>query len=182
MKNVSPNITYGEAVASATAKSRGISNVPNETQWYNMKYVALHIFEVVRLKFGGKPIKVTSFFRCLLLNQAVGGSGTSQHVCGEALDMDGDVYGSPSNKQIFDYIKDNLLFDQLICEGIVDGQIAWVHCSLKQPGNGINRKQVLFMYHSKNGKTVPSNTPGAKKVYEAYSEIRYKELVYHKAT
>lgn len=159
---ISPHISYAEAVASATAKSRGIDNTPPASVLSTMKYTAEKIFEPVRKHFG-KPIKVSSFYRSPVLNKAIGGSGTSQHCLGEALDMDGDTYGSPTNKQIFEFIRDNLSFDQLIVEGITGGKIAWVHCSIKKSGN---RSQILFMY-KKNGKTV----------YEPYSNKRYIELV-----
>lgn len=172
--NISAHVSWGEATASATAKARGISNVPEIAIIQNMKHVAENIFEKVRSHFG-QPIKVTSFYRSPGLNKAIGGSATSQHCKGEAMDLDGDVYGSPSNRQIFEFIRDNLMFDQMIIEGIVDGQIAWVHCSLKKTGN---RKEIKFMYHSKNGKVVPSGTPGAKKIYELYTPERYKALVY----
>ncbi len=174
MLNISPHITWGEATSSATAKQRGILNIPEAAIVQNMKVVADGIFEKVRAYFNA-PIKVTSFFRCGALNRAIGGSDTSQHVKGQALDMDGDVYGSPSNVQIFEYIRDNLVFDQMIIEGIVDGKIAWVHCSLTR---GVNRNSILFMYYSKNGKTVPAGTPGCKKIYEAYSLERYHQLIY----
>jgi len=162
VQNISDHITWGEAISSPTAKQKGISNVPDDNTLQNMKHVATNIFEKVRMHFG-KPIKVTSFYRSAALNVAIGGSSTSQHVKGQALDMDGDVYGSPSNKEIFEYISKNLVFDQLIIEGIVKGSIAWIHCSLTK---GTNRKQILFMY-SKNGKNV----------YEAFTETRYRELV-----
>lgn len=176
MNPISEHITYAEAIGSATAKSRGIANVPNPEQLENMRYWAKMIFEPTRKALGGRAISVSSFFRSPKLNVAIGGSLTSQHAKGEAGDMDGDVYGFPSNKNIFEYIKDNLLFDQLICEGIIDGQISWVHSSIKR--TGVNRNEVLFMYHIKDGKTVPSGTLGAKKVYEPFSDARYRQLVY----
>jgi len=163
MENISKNITYGEAVSSATAKSRGISNIPNETILKSMKYVAENIFEKVREHFK-KPIKITSFYRSSKLNVAVGGSKTSQHCSGEAIDMDGDVYGSPSNKEIFEFIRDNLEFDQLIVEGIHDFNMDWVHCSLKKSNN---KKQILLMFKNKDNKSV----------YEKYSLERYNELI-----
>ncbi len=164
MENISKHITYGEAVTSITAKSKGISNIPSADVLENMKHVAENIFEKVREHFA-KPIKVSSFFRSAALNKAIGGSATSQHVLGEAMDMDGDVYGSPSNKEIFEYIKANLVFDQIIVEGIQDGMIAWVHVSLKRKGT--NRKQILFMYKNDKGETI----------YENFSETRYKKLI-----
>lgn len=162
MENISTNITWGEATASATAKAKGIINVPDAATIKRMKLTATMIFQKVRDHFG-KPLKVTSFYRSPALNKAIGGSTTSQHCLGEAIDMDGDVYGSPSNKQIFEFIRDNLTFDQLIVEGIYNRNIAWIHASYKTTGN---RNKIMFMY-VRNGKTV----------YENYSLKRYKELV-----
>lgn len=161
MENISEHITYGEATNSPTAKAKGIKNVPDATTLKRMKLVAVNIYEKVMAALG--PAYISSFYRSPDLNVAIGGSKTSSHPRGEALDMDGDVYGSPSNKQIFEYIRDNLEFDQLIIEGITDGKMAWVHCSYKETGN---RKNILFMY-KKNGKTI----------YEAYTDDRYKELI-----
>jgi zinc D-Ala-D-Ala carboxypeptidase len=111
----------------------------------------------------GKSIRVSSFFRSAALNVAIGGSKSSQHVKGQALDMDNDGTSGPSNKQIFEYIRDNVKFDQLIVEGINDGVMAWVHCSYSTLKN---RGEILFMY-----------TANGKKVYEAYSPARYKALI-----
>ena len=162
MENISEHISYKEATYSPTAKAKGINNTPDEDVLKRMKLVAVNIFEKVRNHFG-KAIYISSFYRSPKLNVAIGGSETSSHPRGEALDMDGDVYGSPSNKQIFEYIRDNLKFDQLIIEGITDGKMAWVHCSYKETGN---RNQILFMYKD-NGQTV----------YENYTLSRYQKLI-----
>lgn len=161
MENISDHISYKEATYSPTAKAKGIKNEPSADVLKRMKLVAVNIYEKVRAALG--PAYISSFFRCADLNVAIGGSKTSAHVNGEALDMDGDVYDSPTNKEIFEYIRDNLKFDQLIIEGVEDGKMAWVHCSYKATGN---RNQILFMYKDK-GKTV----------YEPYSLARYKKLI-----
>jgi zinc D-Ala-D-Ala carboxypeptidase len=161
---VSEHLTLGEATISGTAKSLGINNTPSKDVLEVMKHTAVNIFEKVRAHFGGRPIYVSSFYRAPEVNKAIGGSATSQHCKGEAMDLDGDVYENASNKQIFEFIRDNLQFDQLITEGVAGGKIAWVHVSLKKTGN---RKQISFMYKS-SGKTV----------YEPYTAQRYKQLVY----
>lgn len=163
MEAISAHITYAESIASDTATKNHIDNTPSSEVLLAMKYVATEIFEKVRNHFG-TPIKVSSFFRCRVLNITIGGAANSQHVKGEAIDMDGDTYGNPTNKQIFEFIKDNLQFDQLIIEGITDGKMAWVHCSKSQVTP--NRNQILFMY-KKDGKTI----------YEPYTHKRYLELV-----
>ena len=136
---VSKNISYKEATHSTTAKRLGIDNTPNAEQFSNMVYVAENVFQPVREHFG-VPIYVSSFFRSEALNKAVRGSSSSTHTKGEAMDLDADVYEGVTNAQIFEYIKNNLEFDQLIWEFGTDENPAWVHVSLSKRNN---RKQVL---------------------------------------
>jgi hypothetical protein len=136
---VSKNISYKEATHSTTAKRLGIDNTPNAEQFSNMVYVAENVFQPVREHFG-VPIYVSSFFRSEALNKAVRGSSSSTHIKGEAMDLDADVYEGVTNAQIFEYIKNNLEFDQLIWEFGTDENPAWVHVSLSKRNN---RKQVL---------------------------------------
>ena len=86
MENISKNITYAEAIHSNTAKRKGIDNTPNIKQVETMKLTAEKIFEPLR-EFVGGPIKVNSFFRSPELNEAIGGSKTSQHCKGQAIDI-----------------------------------------------------------------------------------------------
>lgn len=145
---ISKNITLREATHSNTATRKGIDNMPNETQIQSMRYVAENIFQPVREHFN-KPIRINSFFRCVELNKAIGGSSSSQHCKGEAIDVDG--LGGLTNKEIFDYIRENLDWDQLINEfPDENGEPSWVHFSFK--ANGKNRKQVLKAYKV-NGRT-----------------------------
>jgi len=137
--NISKYITLAEATTSQTAVRKNIPNIPNEKELENMKHVAVNVFDKVREHFG-KPIRVSSFFRCLRLNNAVGGSKTSQHIKGMAIDMQGT--NGLTNAEIFHYIKDNLEFDQLIWEYGTEQEPAWVHVSLVK---GKNRKQVLYI-------------------------------------
>lgn len=139
---ISEHISFTEATKSRTAIKYNINNKPSDFVLSKMKYVAKNIFEKVREHFG-VPIAVTSFFRSKKLNDKIGGSSTSQHVKGEAMDLDADVFGLITNKDIFDYIKDNLEFDQLIWEHGSRKEPAWVHVSLKKTGN---RKNILVAY------------------------------------
>lgn len=132
--NVSEHITYGEAVKSQTATRKGIDNTPNEKELEAMRLVAEKIFEPVRNHFG-IPIGVSSFFRSKKLNRAIGGSKSSQHCKGEAIDIDADIYGGVTNLQIFEWIRDNLTFDQLIKEYGTENDPAWIHVSYKKTGN-----------------------------------------------
>ena len=134
MNYISQHITYNEATNSATATRKGIDNSPNMEQRFNMSLVADKVFEPVRNHFN-VPIYINSFFRCAKLNKAVGGSRTSQHMEGMAIDMRGS--NGVTNKMIFDYIKDNLEYDQLINEY----NYRWVHVSFTTKRK--NRKQIL---------------------------------------
>jgi len=145
---ISVHCSYNEAIKSNTAIRRDIDNVPNHNQLANMIHVAEEVFEPVRKALGNKSIQINSFFRSVELNKAIGGSSTSQHCSGEAMDLDGDNTGV-DNKKIFDYIKDGLVFDQLIWEFGNKDKPAWVHVSRKLNGN---RRQSLQAY-KENGRT-----------------------------
>ena len=148
MEKISKNITYNEAVHSNTAKRKGIENTPNENQIAAMMTIAEMIFQPLRSYVGG-PIKITSFFRSPELNQAIGGSKSSQHCKGQAMDLD-DVYGYKTNAEMFDYIRENLDFDQLIWEFGDDNNPNWIHVSYVDKQE--NRNRCLKAY-KKNGKT-----------------------------
>ena len=148
MEKISKNITYNEAVHSNTAKRKGIENIPNENQIAAMMTIAEMIFQPLRSYVGG-PIKITSFFRYPELNQAIGGSKSSQHCKGQAMDLD-DVYGYKTNAEMFDYIRENLDFDQLIWEFGDDNNPNWIHVSYVDKQE--NRNRCLKAY-KKNGKT-----------------------------
>lgn len=132
-ENISEHISYLEATNSPTALKLGINNNPDEATLERMKLVAKECFEKVRA-FYGKPIKVNSFYRSPELNKAVKGSKTSQHVKGEAIDL--SAGSKEQNKILFDWMRLNLDYDQLIWE---NGGV-WIHVSYKSKGN---RKQVL---------------------------------------
>lgn len=140
---ISENITYAEAFKSQSAVRHKIKNTTNDPEILkNMKHVAENVFEKIRAHFG-KPIGISSFYRSPELNKIIGGSPTSQHTTGEAIDIDADIFGGLTNKEIFDFVKDNLEFSQLIWEYGNSKNPAWVHVSLKR--NGKNRKQILYI-------------------------------------
>ena len=138
---LSKHLSLAEVVRSETAKRRGISNMPTAAHIANFKLLAEKVFEPIRTHFG-KPIHISSGYRSEALNKAIGGSLTSQHCSGEAIDidMDGSSNGV-TNKMVFDYIKDNLNFDQLIFEFGTDSAPDWVHVSYESTGK--QRKQIL---------------------------------------
>jgi zinc D-Ala-D-Ala carboxypeptidase len=135
MENVSKHISYIEATQSQTAVKLGINNNPDKTQLEAMQLVAEKCFEPLRVWYG-KPININSFFRSDLLNRAVKGSLTSQHKKGEAIDI--DAGSKEENKKLFEWIKANLIFDQVINEY----DYSWVHVSYS---NKKNRKQILII-------------------------------------
>ena len=136
---ISKHISLREAIESYTAKRKGIENIPNEYQLTNMVALAENVFEPLR-KWVGGPIKVNSFFRSEELNKAIGGSSKSQHCEGRAIDLD-DVYGHRTNSEMYEYIKKNLDFDQLIWEFGNDENPDWIHVSyISEEGN---RKRCL---------------------------------------
>ena len=126
----------------------GSVNIPNDDQLHFMEIIAEKIFEPLRVYVGG-PIKITSFFRCPELNTAIGGSKTSQHCKGQAMDID-DVFGYKTNAEMYHYIKENLNFDQLIWEFGDDENPAWVHVSYVSDEK--NRNRCLKAY-KEDGKT-----------------------------
>lgn len=138
---LSEHLDLSEVVRSETAKRKGISNMPTDEHIRNFKLLAERIFEPIRNHFR-VPIHISSGYRSKALNDAIGGSLTSQHCSGEAIDidMDGSSNGV-SNVDVFNFIKSNLEFDQLIWEFGTDKAPDWVHVSYESSGK--QRKQVL---------------------------------------
>lgn len=126
--------TIAELCRSITADRLGISNRCNQEHVVNLTVLVNNVLDPLR-EWYGKPITINSSFRCPALNKAVKGSNTSQHMTGQAADIDtGD---RQQNKLLFEYIRKNLPFDQLIDES----NFAWVHVSFR--ADGMNRNQVL---------------------------------------
>jgi len=147
MERISDHISYSEAVYSATAKRNGIKNKPTKKQIENMQIVAEKIFEPLRQWVGG-PIKINSFFRNKATNAAVGGSSSSMHCQGLAIDLD-DIHGYKTNAEMFYYICENLEFDVAIWEFGDDENPSWVHVSYRPDAN---RGKMLKAVKS-NGRT-----------------------------
>ena len=127
--------SINELTNSSTATQKRIGNRPNKEQESNLIGLIENVLDPLRELYG-KPIIVSSGFRCNDLNMAVGGAKTSQHMNGEAA----DIYTGTreGNKIIFDLIQKNLNFDQCIDEKDYN----WIHVSYKKSGN---RKQVLHI-------------------------------------
>lgn len=145
---ISKHITYKEAIRSNTATRLNVKNIPDDYQISNMELIAKEIFEPLRSWVGG-PVKINSFYRNKELNLAIGGSQQSQHCEGRAIDLD-DTFRHKTNAEMYNYIKENLNFDQLIWEFGDENNPDWVHVSYVSEDQ--NRNRCLIAY-KKNGKT-----------------------------
>ena len=126
-----------EFVKSNTAARLGINNNPSEDVKKNIELLVEKILDPLREKFG-KPIIVTSGYRCKELNKAVRGAAKSQHMSGEAADIRTVEDSKSANKELFNLIIElGLPFDQLINEHDYD----WVHVSYGKR----NRRMILKM-------------------------------------
>lgn len=137
-------LTYAEAIKSQTAIRKGIRNLPTLEQYNNMVTVYVKLYEPLCRHFG-KKLPVSSFFRSVALNKAVGGSATSAHCNGQAIDIDCDgLLNGPTNNELFAWASTHLEYDQLIKEAPdpVTGVAAWIHLSFRA---GNNRRQRLVM-------------------------------------
>lgn len=125
---LSAHLELSEVTRSDSAKRNGISNIPTPEHIENFKLLAKNVFEPIREHFG-VPIRISSGYRSKELNDKTkGASKTSDHCFGRAIDIDNDGT-SITNKQIFNFIKDNLKYKQLIFEFGTDENPAWVHVS-----------------------------------------------------
>ena len=136
--NLTRNITLEELTTSQTATRLKINNTPTPEIIENLKVVAAQV-QKVRDHFV-KPLIISSGYRSEKLNSAIGGARNSQHTKGEAIDIQST--NGYTNADIFNYIKNNLDFDQLIWEYGTRKEPKWVHISYKKSGN---RKQILYV-------------------------------------
>ena len=127
--------TIKELTKSDTAKKHGISNTPNSQAKQNLENLVNFVLDPLREAYG-KPIVVTSGYRCNKLNQLIGGSKTSQHCTGQAADICSSIGTKEENEKLFNLILElKLPFDQLINEHDFD----WIHISYA------NRNMVLHL-------------------------------------
>jgi len=148
MEKISKHISYHEGTYSRTGERRDLDNTPSKEQLKCMKEVSENLFEPLREWVGG-PIKINSFFRGEPVNTAIGGSKKSQHMKGQAIDID-DTFGHKTNAEMYHYIKDNLDFDQMIWEFGTDKNPNWLHISWVS--HRPNRKK-LTIAKKVNGRT-----------------------------
>lgn len=143
---MSKYFTFGEMIKSNTAVRYDIDNEPDEEQIQNLKNLCNNVLDPIREGLGS-PVIISSGFRSHLLNVKIGGSPTSQHVKGEAADLDVVGYNTT---QVFEWIvlESNIIWDQIIWEY---GHNGWVHISYT---NRYMNRQLITTAKSKNGRTV----------------------------
>ena len=139
--------TIAELSASNTAKARGLDNTPDQEAVANLQNLVDYLLDPLREMYG-KPITVTSGYRSPKVNSAVGGSSTSEHRYGMAADI--SLPSKAENKKLFELIRDNFVFGQLIDEK----DFAWVHVSF-------NPKRMRNQVLRYNGSTYTVLSDGA---------------------
>lgn len=137
MTHISPDFTLEELCASQTARARNLRNIPSTQEICNLCALTHHVLQPLRT-WWSRPITIGSGYRTPALNRAVGGVPDSQHTRGQAADLciDGDMEKA---RAWFNYIRDNLPFDQLILEHNAKGT-HWIHVSYHPTHN---RHQVI---------------------------------------
>ncbi len=140
------NFSLIELTSSETAVRKGIDNTPSADVIANLKYLCENVMQPLR-EWYGKPINITSGYRSPKLNKAIGGSSTSDHCLGCAIDF---TLPKEDYKKVFKWIKENCTFYQLIWEMGNDEAPQWIHVSFRVV---INRKQVLKAYKNTFGQT-----------------------------
>jgi hypothetical protein len=149
MESISRYVDRWEVTQSDTAKRKGVSNEPTPEHLENLKVTCKNIHTPIREHFG-VPIYISSAYRSSALNKAIKGSANSDHCKGRALDLDQDGRGTGvTNKEVFDFVVDNLEFDQCIWEFGDDKNPGWVHIGYRE---GANRGQILRAVRGANGK------------------------------
>lgn len=150
MMRLSQHFCLEEFTRSEVARLHGINNVPDMAQIENMTALCYNILEPVRKHFK-RPVNIKSGFRSARLNKAIAGSPNSQHMKGEAVDIEID---GTRNAEIWEYIYGNLPFDQLIAEQIdrFDGSEGWIHVSYRRTGE--QRKDAISYLGKRDGKHV----------------------------
>jgi putative chitinase len=141
---LSEHVTLAEVTKNKTATLNGLDNTPTPEHLENLKKVLENIFEPLRKGRGGNPIYISCGYRGAAVNaKTKGASKTSFHCTGHALDLDADVFGKMTNKDIFYYIKDNLNYSELIWEHGTKENPDWVHVAFAE---GDSSKETLRAY------------------------------------
>lgn len=136
--NLTQNFTINELTYSVTANANKIDNRPSIQVIANLKALCENVLQPLR-DYLGCPVKVTSGFRCAVLNKKIGGTKNSQHLYGQAADF---IVPQKNLKDVYNYIKLNLPYDQLLFEYTKSDK--WIHVSYRTDGH--NRKQAIENY------------------------------------
>ena len=136
---LSEHFTLSEMTRSDTAERNHIDNTPSQEVIDNLRALCRNVLEPARVAFG-QPIYITSGYRCPALNAKVGGQPTSQHLRGEAADL--QVKGVRNIRHLYNAIRDHGVFDQLLFESNKAGA-KWIHVSYTSYGN---RRQAIDNY------------------------------------
>jgi len=144
------NFSLAELTKSQTAERMGIENNPNEDETENLRILCERVLQPVRDHFN-HTVTISSGFRNIILSQKIGSSAKSQHCAGEAADF--EIFGTPNN-EVADWIKENLMFDQLILEFFTPGQpnSGWVHVSYKKEINSNRKEYLMAIKNPESGK------------------------------
>ena len=146
---LSKNFSLQELTKSQTATRLGIDNTPNEAQVINLENLCKNILQKIRDRFE-KPVIINSGFRCVSLCEAIGSSRKSQHATGSAADIE---VVTVDNKILAEWVKNNLVFDQLILEFYKESEgprSGWVHVSYSTSDP---RGESLLAYRDEQKKT-----------------------------
>ncbi len=135
------NFTLNELVYSVTAEANKIDNRPNVTVISNLQKLCENVLQPLRNHLGC-PVIVTSGFRCAELNKKIGGRPNSQHLMGRAADF---VVPQRNLKDVFNWMKDNLPYDQLLFEYNSSGD-RWIHVSYVK--DSLNRRMAIDNYRA----------------------------------
>ena len=136
--NLTENFTLNELVYSATAEKNKIDNRPSVQVIANLKSLCENVLQPLRNALGC-PIIISSGFRCAELNKKIGGASNSGHLTGQAADF---IVPQKNLKDVFNYIKSHLPYDQLLYE--YNKTDKWIHVSYRNDGH--NRKQAIDNY------------------------------------
>ena len=147
---LSKNFYLSELTKSQTAERMGLDNNPSEDETENLRLLCERVFQPIRDHFDD-IVTVSSGYRNEILSEKIGSSRKSQHCKGQACDF--EIFGVDNNK-VSDWIKENLMFDQLILEHYKPGNpnSGWIHVSYTKDIN-MNRKEYLMAFADENGKT-----------------------------
>ena len=147
---LSKNFSLAELTKSQTAERMGLDNNPSEDQTENLRLLCERVLQPVRDHFD-HVVTISSGYRSEILSQKIGSSSKSQHCRGQAADF--EIFGIDNNK-VSDWIKENLMFDQLILEYYTPGEpnSGWIHVSYNRDVN-MNRKEYLMAIKNSSGKT-----------------------------